>query len=343
MKTVIRCKTALLAGLLGLLLWTLSPQAHAQETPYKGKIVSIYSYSDAASIYTLYARVLAQHMPKYLPGQPTIIVKNMLGAGGLKLTKYLYDIASKDGTEFGTIQRGILFEPLLGGPSIDFDPLAFTWLGSMSQATIITIAWHTAAVKRAQDLLTTPLVLAGTGAGSDAELINNALNGLFGTKIKIIPGYPNAGVAALAMERGEVEAMNWGWDGLNAAHPDWVTDRKVNILFQGRRVPNPEIPNVPSVYVLAHNAEQEQVLTLLFSRGILGQPFLAPPGLPAERVKLLQQAFDKALKDPDLLADAKKANLTIEPVAGETVANVIKEAYATPSDVVSRLRAAMGR
>jgi tripartite-type tricarboxylate transporter receptor subunit TctC len=213
----------------------------------------------------------------------------------------------------------------------------------MSQATIITMAWHTARVKTAEDLLKAELLLAGTGSGSDAELINNALNGLFSTKIKIIPGYPNANAAALAMERGEVEGMNWGWDGLNGAHPDWIADRKVNILFQGRRIPNPEIPNVPTVYVLAHNEGEQQALDLLFSRGILGQPFLAPPDVANARTQELQSAFDRALHDPSLLADAKKANLTIEAVTGGTVAKVIRDAYQTPKEVVSRLRTAMGR
>jgi tripartite-type tricarboxylate transporter receptor subunit TctC len=319
------------------------PRARAEEPFYKGKVITIYSYSGAASVYTLHARLLARYMPKYLPGHPTIVVKSMEGAGGLQLTRYLYASAPKDGTEFGTIQRGIPFEPLLGGHTIDFDPLRFTWLGSTSQATIITMAWHTAEVKTLQDLLKTQLLLAGTGAGSDAELINMALNGIFGTKIKIIPGYPNANAAAAAMERGEVEGMNWGWDGLKTSHPDWVTDGKVNILFQGRLVPDPEIPKIPTIYDLAKTDEQRQVLNLLFSRGILGQPFVAPPGLPSERLKQLQQAFADALKDPGLLADAKTARLTIEAVTGDDVARVVREAYATPADVVRRLRAAMGR
>ncbi|HEY4135815.1 MAG TPA: tripartite tricarboxylate transporter substrate-binding protein [Alphaproteobacteria bacterium] len=315
--------------------------AQTVEEFFRGKNVTLIVYSDAGSSYDTYARVLARYMPEDIPGKPTIIVKNMVGAGGLTATRYLYNSAPRDGTTLGTISRGIPFEPLLGNTTVEFDPLKFNWLGSMSKETTMYVSWHTSKVKTAQDLMTKELLLAGTGAGADSEVITHALNGLLGTKIKLISGYKGATNAALALERGEIEGIYWTWNGINTSHPDWITDKKLNLLFQTRSTPHPELPNVPLVTVLAQNDEQRQAMNLLFARDVLGRPFLAPPALPADRLAALRAAFEAAVKSPALLADAERGKMEIELVTAKEVEDLIRQAYATPPAVVERIKEVM--
>jgi tripartite-type tricarboxylate transporter receptor subunit TctC len=305
--------------------------------------MEVVVYSTAGSTYDLYARVLARHMPRHLPGEPTMIVKNMVGAGGLTATRYLYSQAPRDGTTIGTISRGIPFEPLLGGSAtVEFDPLKFLWLGSMSRESTLAISWHTSDVKTAQDLLTKELLVAGTGAGADSQIIPNALNGLINTKFKIIPGYASLTTATLAMERGEVAGFAyWSWGAIKSSKPNWVPDKQINLLFQTGN--HPDIPNVPNVKVLANSDSDRQAIDLLFARDVMARPFLATPEIPADRAKALQDAFVAAMKDPQLLKEAQQAQMEIELVDGKEVEGLIKTAFAAPKEVIERVREAMNR
>ena len=353
---MIRChpQFGLLSGLRAsvaviALTAVISAPASAQSVSefYQGKSLTLICYSIAGSTYDLYSRILARHMPNHVPGKPTsMIVKNMVGAGGLTATRFLYSTAPKDGSHIGNISRGIPFEPLLGGAQVvDFDPLKFYWLGSMSRESALTVTWHTSPVKTAADLFTTELLVAGSGAGADSEIIAKALNGLVGTKYKIISGYTSLTVAALAMERGEVEGIAyWSWGAINTSKPDWPKDKKINMLFQTAVKPHPDIPNVPLAYdVLAKTPEDRLGLELLFARDIIARPFLAPPDLPADRAKALRVAFADSLKDAALLAEADKARAEIELVSGEEIERLLVKSMATPPAVVERLRNAMNR
>jgi tripartite-type tricarboxylate transporter receptor subunit TctC len=319
--------------------------ASAQEAEPKGKLVTVIAYTPPGSVYDLVSRMIARHMPQYLPGAPSMIVRNMPGAGGLTATRYLYSTAPKDGSVFGTVGRGIPFEPLLGGAgTVDFDPRKFTWLGSPSRESSLAIAWHTAAVKTADDLLSKELIIAGTGASADSEIIPRALNGIVGTKFKIISGYDGITKASLAMETGEIEGVAyWSWSGLKAAKMDLIRDGKIRLLFQSAAVPHPEIPDVPSAMTLAKTEAQRQALELLFARDVIAFPFFAPPGLPPDAAKQLTDAFAATLRDPALLAEAKQASVTIDPVSGEEALTVLTRVYDTPADVVASVRTAMGR
>ena len=330
------------AACLGL----LPGPAHADpvEDFYRANnTITVICYADAGSAYDVYARLLARTMPTYLPGHPTMVVKTMLGAGGLAATRYLYSSAPRDGSVIGTISRGIPFDPLLGEKTVDFDPLKFLWIGSMEKETTFYVSWHSSPVKTAQDLFTKDLLLAGTGAGADSEVISRALNGILGTRIKLISGYTGASTAALAMERGEIDGVYWTLGGVMTSHPDWLPEKKLNLLFQTRRTPHPLIPDVPLVTALAKTDAQRQALTLLFARDILGRPFLAPPGIPADRAAALRRAFEAAVADKQLLADAEKGKMEIELVTGQEIESVIRDAYATPKPVVALVQKAMGR
>jgi tripartite-type tricarboxylate transporter receptor subunit TctC len=322
-----------------------SASAQGVEEFYKGKTVSIVVYTTSGSGYDLAARLLTRHMPHQLPGAPTMIVRNMPGAGGLTATRYLYVTAPKDGTVFGTIGRGIPFEPLLGGAStVDFDPLKFIWMGSPSRESSLAISWHTSQVKTAQDLLTKELIVAGTGASADSEIVPKTLNGLLGTKFKIISGYEGINRAVLSVERGEIEGLAyWSWGAVKTVKPDWVKDKKINILFQTAFVPHPEIPDVPSVLTLAKTEQQTQALKLLFARDIAARPFLMPPDVPKDRADALKRAFEATHKDKEFLAEAEKAQLEIEFVPASEVEEIIHRAYDTPTAVVEMVKKAMGR
>jgi tripartite-type tricarboxylate transporter receptor subunit TctC len=330
---------------VALFVFVFISPAIAQENFYKGKVVTVTIYTPPGSAYDLAGRLLTRHLAKHLPDTPTVIAKNMPGAGGLTATRYLYYTAPKDGTVIGTIGRGIPFEPLLGGAeTVDFDPLKFNWLGSPARESSLAIAWHTAKVKTAQDLLTTELLIAGTGASADSEVVPRTVNGIIGTKFKIISGYDGLTKAALSMENGEIEGIGyWSWGALKSGHADWIRDKKINLLFQTAMTPHPEIPDVPPVVTLAKTEAQRQALELLFARDAIAFPFLAPPDLPPDRAKLLRQAFMDSFSDPELIADAKKASFDLSVVNGEQVEAIIKKAFATPPEVVEMTRKAMGR
>ena len=333
------------ASLLLLLALALPSTAHAADDFYKGKTVTIYVYTPpSGTSYDLTARLLAHYLPDHLPGAPTTIVKNMPGGGGLTLTRYLYGAAPKDGTAFGTIPRSMPFESLLGSEMLDFDPLKFTWLGSPAAESSVAIAWHTAQVKTAKDLLEKELMVGGTGASADSELIPKALNGLVGTKFKIISGYAGVAMSSNAMERGETEGIAyWSWSAVKAGKPDWLREKKVNLLFQTGATANADIPDVPLAMTFAKTEAQRQALALLFARDALAFPYVAPPDLPPERATLLKRAFLDSYNDPKLIEDAHKAIFQVSPVTGDQAQEIIHRAFATPPEVIQNVRQALGR
>jgi tripartite-type tricarboxylate transporter receptor subunit TctC len=322
-----------------------SASAQSIENFYKGKTVSVIVYTAPGSAYDIFGRMFAHYMPNYIPGHPTMIARNMEGAGGLTATRYLYSTAPKDGTVFGTIARGIAFEPLFGGAqSVDFDPLKFNWLGSTSSESSLSISWYTSDIKTAKDLFVKELLVAGTGNSADSEVVPRTLNGLLGTKFKIISGYQSLTTASLAMERKEIDGVAyWSWGAIKSTKPDWVRDHKLNLLWQTATVPDPEIAEVPTIISFAKTDAQKQAVELLFARDIMARPFLAPPGVPADRVKALKDAFIAVLKDPDLMAEAEKSSLEIKVVTGDEIEALLKKEYAVSPEVVAMTRKAMGR
>ena len=202
-------------------------RAQTPEQFYKGRQLTMLVFSGAGSTYDIYARLLTRHMGDHIPGKPIFIVQNLQGAGGLKLVDNLNKIAAKDGSVIGTIGRGLAFEPMLGKNEVRFDPLAFTWLGSINREATLAMAWNTSKVKTFEDLRKYELLVPGTGAGANSEIIPHAFNNLAGTKFKIIGGYRDTSEGALAMERGELDGLAyWSWSAIMAAHPDWVRDKK---------------------------------------------------------------------------------------------------------------------
>lgn len=332
------------AGVLASAWFAVSP-ARAQQSVeqfYKGRQIDMIIYSANNSAYDFYARLLIAHMGRFVPGNPTFIPKNMIGAGGLKASEYLYKIAPKDGATIGTVGRGLPFDQVLGRNEMGIDFFKFNWIGSMNRESTLALSWNTSNVKTFEDLQKMELLVPGTGAGADSELIPVALNSLAGTKFKIIRGYKNTTDAALAVERGELEGIAyWSWSALRSSHLHWVKEGKINMLFHtGDRV-HPEIPQVRLIRDLVTDPVKKQALDFILARELLGRPFLAPPGVPTDRVKALREAFVKTLQDKEFLADAEKRQAEINLVTGEEVEDVLRKAAAAPKNVIESVKTAL--
>jgi tripartite-type tricarboxylate transporter receptor subunit TctC len=323
----------------GALLALFSTVAGAQGVAdfYRGKTVELYIGYSVGGGYDLYARYLARHMGKHIPGNPVVVPKNMEGAGSLRLANWLYNIAPKDGTVFGAIGRGTGFDPLLGNKAAQFDATKYTWIGSANNEVSICVAWHTSGITRFEELQSKPLIVGGTSASADTDQFPKITNGVLGTKMRVITGYPGGNEIGLAMERGEVQGRcGWSWSSVKSTHQKWHDEKKFNILVQLALDKHPELPHIPLIVDLAKNEEQRQILRLIFARQVMGRPFVAPPNLPSERTEALRKAFMDTMQDHEFLADAEKAQLEITPVHGAGIEKLVKETHATSPEIAAK-------
>jgi len=319
------------------LLLAAASSAVAQD--FKGKDINLYVGSGAGGPYDAYARLLGRHLGKHLPGNPAVVVQNMPGASGRRLISFMTNVAPKDGTAIATIQRGNAFEPLMGGAHFDVEAIA--WIGNVNNETNVCMVWHTSPVNTIEDVRTRGMVVGSSGPASTDSIYPNVLNHLHGMKFKVVEGYKSATEVHIAMERGEAEGRcGISWDTLQALNADWLRDRKIRILVQIGLDRVPELASVPSVFDLAKTEEERQIWALWAAPLKMGRPFFAPPGMAAERVTVLRRAFDAAMNDPELRAEAAKMNLAIAPMTGEQVAQLLRQVYATPNAVVEKAAAA---
>jgi tripartite-type tricarboxylate transporter receptor subunit TctC len=324
------------------------PSASAQsvEEFYKGKTLQINVGFGVGASYDTYARVLADHIGRYIPGNPRTLVMNMEGAGSLRLANWLYNAAPKDGTVIGMTSRAAPFAALIGTQGgTNFDPTQFTWIGSANNEVSTCVAWHTAPVKTFDQLRETELIIGGDGPSADGEQFARVMNALFGTRIKIVSGYPGGNAINLAVERGEVQGRcGWSWSGIVAERKQWIDEHKVNVLVQFGLNRHPDLPQVPLVLDFAKTDEQKQILQLVLARQPLGRPFLAPPGIPADRADALRQAFMATMADPQFIAAAQKSKLEINPLSGADVAALVNGVFTTVSPAaVARTKEILSR
>jgi tripartite-type tricarboxylate transporter receptor subunit TctC len=331
-----------LIGIFLLLLGAAPPLAAAESSPafFVGKTVYILIGFGPGGANDIWARTIAVHLGEHLPGHPRIVPQNSPGAGGLKLMNQLYNVSPKDGTVIGLVNRGIPLEPLLGGDGTQFDPSKMNWIGSPDKDTTVCVARKDAQVKTLRDLFTKPLLMGATGSGADTATYPEFLSALLGMKFKTIKGYQGTKEISLAMERKEVEGLCVAYDSL--MRETLAREGKINILFQAALEPDRRLKNVPVGTDLARSTQDRQALQLFFARVALGRPFVAPPGVPAERVAMLRKAFDDTLKDPAFLKDAKLQDLNIDAIGGQQLSDIIASVYKTPKDVVRRTAQALG-
>jgi tripartite-type tricarboxylate transporter receptor subunit TctC len=322
-----------------------STQMHAlgaqAEASFAGKTLSILVGFGPGGANDVWGRTIAQHLGNHLAGHPRVIVQNVPGAGGLSLMNQLYNRSPRDGTVIGLINRGIPFEPLLGGDGVQFDPLEMNWIGSPDRDTTVCVARKDARVKDMRDLFTTELLVGASGSGADTAIYPEFLSELLGMRFKTIKGYQGTKDISLAMERGEVEGLCLAYDSL--LRETLAREGRVNILFQAALTPDTKLGNVPVATDLARSEADRRALRLFLARVELGRPLVLPPGVPSERVSALREALSDTIRDPQFLRDAMRQGLNVDYISGPDIAGAIASAYQTPKDVVERTASALGR
>ena len=303
---------------------------------YRGRSISLVIGFGAGGGYDAYARLLARHIGRHIPGNPSLVAQNIQGAGGLKATQFLYDVAPRDGTVIGTVARGQPLAPLLLG-NTSFDATRFTWIGSVTDEASLCLSGFTSKARTWRDLMTAETLFAGEGQGADPDMFATALNRVFGAKIKLITGFHSTREMTLAMQRGEVE----GICGVSATtllgqYADWIAGKQVNLLAQMALRKDDRFPDVPLITELAQNEEQRQIIRLIVAGQAIARPFFGPPGIPADRKQALRAAFDRTMQDPEFRAEAQRAKMDVNPMQGAEMESFLRELYAMPKDVVDK-------
>ena len=329
-------------GGLAIFLTVIGPapaSADAVSDFYGNKPLVIYVGFGPGGGYDLYARLVAQHWGKFIPGRPNVIVKNMSGGGTRKAAAYLTNVTPQDGGSVGMFLDSLTLGIVLRGGKQKFDPSKFVWIGRITSSISVAVLWHTAPARSVQDATQREITLAATGPTSTSAYIPIALNNIVGTKFKPINGYRGSSAGALAMERGETHGMGAiGWEALKTRKADWLRDGKINFLYVFGTQRHKELPNVPALTEFAKNPKDLELLTIFGSSSKIGRAIAGEPGIPKDRAAALRQAFMAMSRDPVYLADAKKRRLGIDPLDGEGVQRVVDKVMAMPKPLVDRIK-----
>jgi len=312
---------------------------HAQpevEAFYRGKTINVVIGYTSGGAYSLYARLLARHLGRHVPGNPAVVPQNMPGAGSRKAGLYLYNVAPKDGTTIGTIGRNEAVAPLIE-QGVNFDGTRFTWIGSITNDNSICLSWHTSKVRTWQDLQSTELTVSGLATGDNTVTVPVLLRNMFGAKLKLVKGYPGNNDMYLAIERGEVEGMcGVSWRPIMTQRRDWIAGKKINVLVEVALERHPTLGTTPLITEAISDPDQRKTLSFLIATQAMARPFLAPPGIPANRRDALRQGFDRTMQDPQFLADARKIDLNVHPMGGAAIDALLADIYSTPKEVIAQ-------
>jgi tripartite-type tricarboxylate transporter receptor subunit TctC len=336
------CVAAALGAAL-IATWPSAATAQSAEEFFRAKRdLNLITSSAVGGGYDSYSRLLAHHMAKYLPGNPTIVVQNMLGGGGIRATNYLYNVAPRDGTVFGLIDRGMPTAPLLYADKSQarFDAVKFSWIGSIMRETGMGVLSARSAVASIDDAKIHPIFFGATGPETDPAMYTRLVNDLLGTKIKVINGYKGQPEEFQAVEKGELDGLFMsGWSGPGRAYVrDQIGKGQMRLLVQMAPARDPQHMETPTIMDLVSAPQDRQIVELVMDRVSLGRPVVAPPGLAPDRLALLRAAFRQAIEDPELRADAERQRLAIDPTFGAQAQAVIERLYGSPADVVERMR-----
>jgi tripartite-type tricarboxylate transporter receptor subunit TctC len=328
-------KLASTAAALALSFATFST-AEAQPAPAPfpaNKPVSVYVGTAPGGTNDLIMRIAVRHIGKYLPGKPQVIPRNMPGAGGVALANYLYGAAPRDGSEIGVVQRAVSVMPLVVDPTMKVRMDELTWLSTPTESTDVCMVWHAAPVKTLADIQTTELILAGSG-GETAQV--RSLQKLTGGKVRTVIGYPVGAQMNLAIERGEVHGRcAISWEALKSNYPEWLADKKVNLLVQYGYQRHKELPNVPVISDFARSTEEKEAINILLLPQGVGFPFMGPPGLLPEVRDMWRKAFEQVWKDPETIAEAERIKLELAPVPGEELQKRVQATYASSPKAIA--------
>src|SRR5215213_8503870 len=338
------CCIRLLAVAFACLLGGAAAAQDAVETFYKGKQIALVVGSSAGGGYDTYARLLARTMGAAIPGNPSIVVQNMSGAGSNRAAGFIYAVAPKDGTSIGAIFPGAVLQPLLSDAPVQHDPNKLVYLGSANSDVYVCYVRSDAPVKTFKDVLDKELIVGASNPGATTYDLPLLLNNILGTKFRIVTGYPGSREITIALERGEVQgACGIGWTGIEVLHPEWFAKDTIRVLVQLSTKGHADLNkrNVPRAADFARSDDDRKVIELVFSQGIFGRPYVLPPGVPAGRVASLRKAFVVALNDKALRAEADKMQLDVDPMVGEELQKLVADLYATPSHLIERARQAL--
>lgn len=315
------------------------PAAASVEEFYKGKTISVLVGFSTGNGADSYARLIARWFSKYVPGAPAVVVQNMPGSGSLTMTNHLFNVAPKDGSTFGIFNRNAPLEPLMGNANARFDARRFTWLGSTNVEPSLCVSWHGSPVRSIDDIRAREFTVAASGLGANSGLVPAVLNRVMGAKFKIILGYPGSNEMSLAMERGEVEGRcGWSRSSLMATKAAWVRENKVSLLLQAGLQKSPQMQDVPLAMDNVSGEANRQLLKLAVAWDEMAWPFAAPPGVPADRAKALQNAFASVLKDSELVAQAGREGLDLNYVPPAQIERILADVYATPEPIIATLK-----
>ena len=335
-------RTLLLSGLTicaVLLAAGQASRAQSVENFYRGKTVRFIVGSNTGGSYDTYSRLLATHMGRHIPGNPSIVVENMPGASGTKSAQYIGEIAPKDGSVIGMFNQSMPQRQMFEPDQVQFDLSKFGWIGAMNTSTTVFITWHTSGVKTLEDAKKKEVVMGALSATGGNSVYPLLINAFLGTKFKVVLGYQGGNTIQLAMERGEVDGRAAVvWSGLKAGWPHWIAEKKISVLLQTGLAKEPDLPDVPLLLDLANNPEEKAIFRFVSSDSAMGFPVAAPPGIPADRLAALQKAFSDTMKDPEFLKIATERKLEIEPSTGQDVKKVVEDLISTPKDVIAKIK-----
>ena len=323
-------------------LAALPAQAQNSDDFYKGKKIDMIIGYSPGGTYDLYARLVARFLGDYIPGKPRVIPRNMPGAGSRLAAGWIFNLGPKDGTVIGTGDQSLAVEQAMGDKALSIDVSKFQYIGNPAADNNTTAAWHTSGVTTLEDAKLREVPTGATG-GSTSSQYPKAMNALLGTKFKIITGYPGGNDINLALEKGEVAVRGSNaWGSWKATRPDWLRDKKINLLVQIGLTKAPDLPDVPLLIDLAKNEEDRAVLMLLSASVTIGRPLYVAPGVPAERVRALRESFDRMVKDQVFLSAAAKEGFEINAVSGEEMQKIVAQIVATPKSIADRLSQIIG-
>ena len=333
--------TALLA-LIGICAAISSAQADAVSDFYRGKQISMVIGTSAGNDYDFRGRLIARHMGRHIPGEPTIIPRNMPGAGGINAANWLSAVAPRDGTALHMIMTNMMAAQAIGTQGVTFDTRKFNWIGNTTSSPNVSNSWHTSGITNIEQTKTRELVL-GAPAGTAGVVYGTVLNALVGTKIKMVTGYPGGNEVNLAMERGEVQGRGSNsWSSWKSTKPEWIAQKRIIMLVQVGLTRDPDLADVPLLLELATNDLDRKVLTFLSAETALSRSLVTTADVPADRLQALRRAYDATMRDPQFLADAEKAKMDISAMTGEESQKIADQIVNTPPEVVARAKVVLG-
>jgi tripartite-type tricarboxylate transporter receptor subunit TctC len=324
---------------VALLAAPLPAGAQTVEEFYRNKSITLLVGGGAGGGYDTYARAFARHLPKHIPGQPSIVAKNMPAAAGLAAANVLYNNSDKDGSTIAALTNGAAMLPLFGNPAARYDAQKFGWLGSIGKLQNVCATWFTSPARTIEAAREREIIVGAAAATSNTAIVPKVLNTLLGTRFKLVAGYDPGTGLTMALERGEAEGIcGLSWSTIKASRPHWIQDKKLNVIVQMGFDKLADLPDVPSALDLISDPEKRKVLELILIRQEMGRPFAAPAGVPADRLAALRAAFRATMADPEFRAEAKALNFEVAPVYGEEMQKIVEKVLATPKELAARAK-----